>query len=114
MNAYAYTTRSTNLITASLLLLSFDNLAWLGDFAKMEAAQGTREKALSDYRKKLSEHREVEARLKESKYDVTGVKNRLSHNLFIVLIRPLCRTFLSLSSTRPIFSFHESWRMRVE
>lgn len=31
-------------------------------------AESARDKALSDYRKKLSEHREVEARLKESMY----------------------------------------------
>lgn len=34
--------------------------------SKMESAAASREKALSDYRKKLTEHREVEARLKES------------------------------------------------
>ena len=32
------------------------------------AADPAREKALQDYRKKLMEHREVEGRLKESKF----------------------------------------------
>lgn len=31
-------------------------------------ADGIREKALADYRKKLIEHKEVESRLKDSKY----------------------------------------------
>lgn len=31
-------------------------------------AEGVREKALVEYRKKLLEHKEVESRLKESKY----------------------------------------------
>lgn len=33
-------------------------------------ADGVREKALFDYRKKLLEHKEVESRLKESKYRI--------------------------------------------
>lgn len=33
-------------------------------------AEGVREKALFDYRKKLLEHKEVESRLKESKYSM--------------------------------------------
>ena len=34
-----------------------------------------REKALGDYRKKLLEHKELEARLKESKYHNFGLFN---------------------------------------
>lgn len=34
-----------------------------------EMADPVREKALQDYRKKLLEHKEVESRLKESKFD---------------------------------------------
>lgn len=32
------------------------------------ATEGSRERALQDYRKKLLEHKEVESRLKESNY----------------------------------------------
>ena len=35
---------------------------------KMATTDSVREKALADYRKKLLEHKELEARLKESKY----------------------------------------------
>jgi hypothetical protein len=40
------------------------------------AAEGVREKALSDYRKKLLEHKELEARLKESKY-LPNIQNQI-------------------------------------
>lgn len=41
------------------------------------AVETAREKALSDYKKKLLEHRELDARLKESKYQPS---NMFSHH----------------------------------
>lgn len=38
------------------------------------AVDSVREKALQDYRKKLLEHKEVESRLKESKYYLNKYK----------------------------------------
>lgn len=37
------------------------------------AVETAREKALSDYKKKLLEHRELDARLKESKYQPSNM-----------------------------------------
>lgn len=48
----------------------------------METAPTAREKALSDYRKKLSEHREVEARLKESMLNLQSVMLLLYREIF--------------------------------
>ena len=61
---------------------------------KMSTTAGTdsvREKILTDYRKKLLEHKELEAKLKESKFGWTGVLICLAGR--VTLILPLYLTY---------------------
>lgn len=46
-----------------------------------------REKSLMDYRKKLLEHKEVESRLKESKFLRLCLRKMTSHFLYIITKR---------------------------
>lgn len=41
-------------------------------------ADGVREKALFEYRKKLLEHKEVESRLKESMFSANSISNQMN------------------------------------
>lgn len=44
----------------------------------VNGAEGVREKALADYRKKLMEHKEIESRLKDSKYNEKNASSSLA------------------------------------
>lgn len=49
-------------------------------------ADGVREKALFEYRKKLLEHKEVESRLKESKWNPQLITKYILLKLFILFL----------------------------